>query len=87
MRYVRYTDEAMEKGVGMSFVGKVWRRSERGIFIKLENGEIAYAEGYTKLPQGAPVRCFGEKPATRELRMLVQIENVINYEGRRDCYA
>lgn len=87
MKYVRYTEENLELGVGMSFVGKVKNRIEGGIFIVLENGETAYAQGYTKLPQGALVRCFGVLPPTDKMRMLVDIESVINYEGRREYHS
>ena len=87
MKYVRYTDELMEMGVGMSYVGKVKNRIDKGIFITLENGETAYCAGYTKLPQGALVRCIGLLPPKDKRRLLVDIESVINYEGRKEYFS
>lgn len=63
-----------------SMYGVVVGGCKSGVFLKLENGEEAFAS-FGKLNPGTVVLCTIRKKATENWRILVSIDSVLNRAG------
>ncbi len=50
-----------------------------GVFLTLDNGESAFAYGFTALRPGSRVICTVRRQARGEVRKLVTIDSVLSY--------
>lgn len=57
--------------------GKVVDRCQKGAFIRLDNGEEAFAYKYAGLRPGTKVLCTVLKQARGTLRTLVDVDSVV----------
>lgn len=63
------------------FYGEVIDRCQKGAFIRLDNGEEAFAYKFAGLRTGTKVLCTVLKQARGTLRTLVDVESVISNMG------
>lgn len=59
--------------------GTVTGRCRSGVFLKLDNGEEAFAYKFASLLPGTEVVCTVLKLPTDERRMLVSIDSIRSY--------
>lgn len=64
--------------------GEVIGRCQKGAYIRLDNGEEAFAYRFAGLRPGTKVLCTVLKQARGTLRTLVDVESVV---GCLDCAA
>jgi len=67
-----------------SCYGEVIDRCQKGVFVKLDNGEEAFAYKYANLKPGTKVLCTVLRQAKDTLRMLVDVDSVY---GNAMCVA
>ena len=58
-------------------LGSVEYKSSYGVYLILENGERAFAHGFTTLPTGSKVWCSIRKLATETKDILVKVDSVL----------
>lgn len=61
-----------------SCYGTITDKCSNGIFILLDNNEMAYAKNFTSHKSGTKVLCTILKNATKKFKTLVSVDSVAN---------
>lgn len=62
--------------------GQVQGTCQSGAFLRLDNGQEAFAYKFAHLYPGSLVLCTVRRPATKDRRMLVSIDAVLEHASR-----
>ena len=62
-----------------SCYGKIIDRCNTGVFVELDNGEIAFARSFHNLKAGSKVLCSVERMGSGYRKPVVTIDSVIKY--------